>query len=54
MGNTKAIKMDEFSRIRPHSGATCLRFDYQAGNDWGGVVWQDPVNDWGDEPVAES
>jgi hypothetical protein len=50
MGNTKAIKMEEASHVRPHSGATCIRAEYQAAAEWGGVVWQDPVNDWGDEP----
>jgi hypothetical protein len=49
MGNVKAIKMDEGCRIRPHSGATCLRFEYHDPADWGGVVWQDPAEDWGDK-----
>ena len=34
----------------PHSGKTCIRVDYQAGDGWGGVVWQSPANDWGDAP----
>jgi hypothetical protein len=49
MGNTKAIKMDEGCRIHPHSGETCLRFEYQDASGWGGVVWQDPAEDWGDK-----
>jgi hypothetical protein len=49
MGNTKAIKMDDGCMIRPHGGTTCLRVEYQATTDWGGVVWQDPANDWGDQ-----
>ena len=49
MGNTKAIKMDDGCTVQPHSGATCLRVEYQATTDWGGVVWQDPANDWGDK-----
>ena len=50
MGNAKAIKMDERSTVKPHGGKTCLRFDYQDKGEWGGVVWQDPANDWGDQP----
>lgn len=50
MGNTGAIKMDEKSSDSPHAGATCLRVDYAAADNWGGVVWQHPANDWGNEP----
>jgi hypothetical protein len=50
MGNTKAIRLDEGCRTQPYGGATCLRFEYQDAGDWGGVVWQDPANDWGNSP----
>jgi len=50
MGNIKAIRLDEGCRSNPHRGATCLRLEYQAAGDWGGVVWQDPENDWGKAP----
>ena len=50
MGNAKAVKMNEGCRTQPHSGATCLRFEYQDPGEWAGVVWQDPANDWGDAP----
>ncbi len=46
MGNTAAIKMTLDSTDQPHSGKTCLRVDYQAADDWGGVLWQSPANDW--------
>ena len=49
MGNTKATKMDEGCTNNPHSGKTCLRFEYNAAEDWAGIVWQDPANDWGDQ-----
>ena len=49
MGNTKGIKMDEGCTARPHRGKTCLRFEYSGTGDWAGVVWQDPVNDWGEK-----
>ena len=50
MGNNKAIRLDEKCRTQPHSGATCLRLEYQDAGEWGGVVWQDPPNDWGNAP----
>ncbi len=50
MGNTNAIHMQEDSRDGPHAGETCVRCEYAAGGDWGGVVWQHPANDWGDQP----
>jgi hypothetical protein len=49
MGNAKAIKMDEGCTENPHGGKTCLRFEYSEAGEWAGVVWQDPVNDWGDK-----
>ncbi|MBV9866384.1 MAG: hypothetical protein JO316_13610 [Abitibacteriaceae bacterium] len=50
MGNTGAIKMDENATNNPHAGKTSLRVDYTAKDNWGGVVWQSPANDWGDAP----
>jgi hypothetical protein len=49
MGNAKALKMNEACEENPHSGKTCVRIDYQAGDGWAGVVWQSPANDWGDK-----
>ena len=49
-GNTTAIKMDTGSEDNPHSGKTCLKVDYTAKDNWAGVVWQSPANDWGDVP----
>ncbi len=48
MGNNAAIKADEGCTIKPHSGKTCMQWQYTAKKDWGGVVWQSPANDWGD------
>ena len=47
MGNTGAIKMDPRSTLNPHSGKTCLKVSYTASDNWGGVVWQNPGNNWG-------
>jgi len=54
MGNTKAIAMDEKSTTSPHTGNTCLKCEYKAGDQFGGVVWQDPANDWGDKPGGKN
>ncbi len=50
MGNTEAIEVNNASAVNPKSGETCMQVDYRANADWGGVVWQNPANDWGDEP----
>lgn len=50
MGNAKAMKLDEACKTQPHSGQTCLKFDFTASDGWGGIVWQSPPNDWGDKP----
>ncbi len=49
MGNTEAIKMDPQWAVNPHSGKTCLQVTYTAADNWGGVVWQNPENNWGDK-----
>ncbi len=49
MGNTKALKLDEACTDRPKSGKTCVQLDYSANDGWGGIVWQDPPGDWGDQ-----
>ena len=47
MGNTGAIKMNPACTVQPHSGKTCLQAQYTAASNWGGVVWQNPANNWG-------
>lgn len=54
MGDTGAIAMDDKSSDKPHSGATCLKVSFNKGDGWGGVVWQDPANDWGDAPGGKN
>jgi hypothetical protein len=48
MGATDSIEVDNCCTDDPHVGNTCFRFTFNGG-DWGGLVWQDPANDWGDE-----
>ncbi|WP_442481456.1 glycoside hydrolase family 2 TIM barrel-domain containing protein [Aeoliella sp. SH292] len=51
MGNHGAIKQQLDCEENPHAGATCLRAEYTAGDQWGGVVWQSPPSDWqGEQP----
>jgi hypothetical protein len=50
MGNTQAISMDEGCTDKPHSGKTCIKVTYGDASGWGGVVWQNPANDWGVRP----
>ena len=50
MGNTNSIKMTENATDNPHAGKNCLKVEYSAKDNWGGVVWQSPANDWGDQP----
>ncbi|RMD82772.1 MAG: hypothetical protein D6820_03225, partial [Lentisphaerae bacterium] len=49
MGNTAAMKLDLRCQDRPYAGTYCARFSYNATSGWGGVVWQNPQNNWGDE-----
>ncbi len=48
MGNTGAIKMDQGWVKNPQDGVSCIKVTYVAADEWAGVVWQDPINDWGD------
>jgi len=50
MGNHAAVKIDEECTTNPHGGKLCMKVDYQAKDNWAGVVWQSPANDWGDQP----
>ena len=50
MGTTAAITMDEKCQDNPKEGEHCLKFGYSNPGQWGGVVWQNPPDDWGDKP----
>jgi len=50
MGNAGAMKLDLNCSINPHSGSTCIKWDYSAADNWGGIAWQSPEGDWGDKP----
>lgn len=48
MGNTGAMKIDDGCTENPHSGDICMKVSYGAKDNWAGIYWQDPPNDWGD------
>ncbi len=48
MGKTSAIKMNLGWVENPHSAPSCMQFQFNSAADWGGIVWQDPADDWGD------
>jgi len=54
MGDYGDIKVDPNCKEKPHSGATCIKVSYSAeqkqGAGWAGVYWQNPANNWGNQP----
>lgn len=50
MGKTDSIKMDPDSTESPKVGETCLKCAFDSTDNFGGVVWQSPADDWGDAP----
>lgn len=49
MGNNAAMKLELDDETTPHSGATCIRWDYNANDGWGSIAWQSPEGNWGDD-----
>jgi hypothetical protein len=53
MGDWGDIKLDVASTDNPHSSPLCLKVTYlgmgSQGNDWAGIYWQYPTNNWGDK-----
>ena len=50
MGAADKIKVVEDCTDNPKSGKDCVKCVYDFNEHWGGVVWQSPENDWGDQP----
>ena len=48
MGNSEKLEMDWESTEDTHSGETSIKVHYSAFDNWVGVTWQHPMNDWGD------
>ncbi len=47
MGDAGAMHLDLACHTRPHDGKRCIKISYTAKGNWGGMVWQSPVNNWG-------
>ncbi len=50
MGNFEKLEMNMESKEYPHSGETAIKVNYRAYDNWVGVAWQNPSNDWGEKP----
>lgn len=50
MGEIAAIGLDEKCTVQPHSGATCMKVEFNSRTGFGGIAGQNPPNDWGDVP----
>jgi hypothetical protein len=50
MGNHSSVGYSADCITHPHSGKTCIKLEYRAPSNWGGLAWQNPENDWGDKP----
>ena len=49
MGSTDAIEYDDCWKENPHAGESCIKCVFSDPKGWGGIVWQNPANNWGDE-----
>ena len=50
MGSTDALAVVEDCKDDPKFGSHCTKVTYSKTGDWGGVVWQDSENNWGEQP----
>ena len=49
MGSTEAIEFDDCWKENPHAGESCTRISFTDTKGWGGIAWQNPANNWGDD-----
>jgi len=50
MGDTAGLTVDANCPTDPHSGKSCMKCQYRGGDQFVGIAWQSPVNDWGNLP----
>jgi Glycosyl hydrolases family 2, TIM barrel domain len=50
MGDNASLALDLHCADNPHSGAECMKLQFKSPTGFGGIVAQDPPNDWGDQP----
>ena len=49
MGSTESLVLDPVCATNPKVGKHCLKVTYNRVDEWAGVVWQNPPDDWGDQ-----
>jgi hypothetical protein len=49
-GIDKVLTLNGKCTDNPHTGKTCIKVVYDKTSGWGGIVWQNPDNDWGKLP----
>lgn len=49
MGSLDFISFDDDCNDNPHSGSSCIKMIFSDPGEWGGIVWQNPPENWGDE-----
>jgi hypothetical protein len=50
MGDIPSINVDYNSAAATRGGRSVVKFEFRKVDGWGGVVWQNPPDDWGDKP----
>ena len=49
MGSLDFISFDDDCNENPHRGSSCIKIIFSDPGKWGGIVWQNPPENWGDE-----
>lgn len=49
MGSIDFIEFDDDCGENPHDGSSCIQMRFSDPGKWGGIVWQNPPENWGDE-----
>lgn len=50
MGNHESLEYDDCWQEKPHAGTSCIRCVFSKPGSWGGIAWQNPDNNWGNDP----
>jgi hypothetical protein len=50
MGDFNSIAVDAKCTDNPHGGNACMKCQFKAAAGFGGIAWQSPANNWGDQP----
>ena len=50
MGSVDFMEFEDGCKDNPHSGSSCIKVTFTDSQKWGGIVWQNPAENWGDDP----